>query len=57
MKAGGIVGIMRENYNTTLHDKEINLVHIPIAELSPEIFDDIVQYKNSNNSGSITLSI
>ena len=28
--SGGYAGIIKQNLNNTLHDKEINLVHIPI---------------------------
>ena len=31
--SGGYVGIIKQNIANTLHDKEINLVHIPIVEL------------------------
>ena len=31
--SGGYVGIIKENVNNTLHDKESNLVHIPILEI------------------------
>lgn len=34
--SGGYVGIIKQNINNTLHDKEVNLVHIPIVELSPQ---------------------
>ncbi len=28
--SGAYVGLIKQNINNTLHDKEINLVHIPI---------------------------
>lgn len=40
------MGLIKQNINNTLHDKEIGVVHIPILELSPEIFDKIIAFVN-----------
>ncbi len=34
---------MRMNSNTTMHDKEIDIVHIPVIELSQLDFDNLVE--------------
>ena len=38
------MGLIRRNLNNTLHDKEVNLVHIPIVELEPEDYDQIAEF-------------
>ena len=37
--SGGYVGLIKQNINNTLHDKEIKLVHIPIIEIKPSDYD------------------
>lgn len=55
--SGGYVGIIRQNINNTLHDKEVSLVHIPIVEISPADFDKLMNTIKENSDGRITLSI
>ena len=42
--SGAYAGLIRRNLNNTLHDKEVNLVHIPILELEPGDYDEIVKF-------------
>lgn len=42
--SGSHAGIIKYSQENSLYDKEIELVHIPIVELLPNIYDDIVLY-------------
>lgn len=52
---GAYVGIIKRNINNTLHDRQINLVHIPILEIQPNDYDSIVTYMKKNANTNITL--
>ena len=51
------MGIIKQNIANTLHDKEINLVHIPIVELEPDVFDHITTYIKEHENETVTLSL
>lgn len=55
--SGGYAGIIRQNSNNTLFDKEISLVHIPILEVAPAVFDQLRDYLQANNNSQAALSI
>lgn len=55
--SGGYAGIIRQNSNNTLHDKESNLVHIPIIEMKPEDYDKLQDYIKKNPEARTTLTI
>lgn len=33
--SGAYLGIIKRNINNTLHDREVDIVHIPILEIEP----------------------
>jgi len=55
--SGGYVGLIKQNINNTLHDKEIKLVHIPIVEIKPADYDMLEQFVKENNQTRIAISI
>ena len=57
MKGGGLVGLIKQNVNTTLHDKDVNVVHIAIAELGADDFDEISAFMSNNPSAVVSMSL
>ena len=55
--SGGYAGIIKQNINNTLYDKEVNLVHIPMLEINSTDYDKLVTYLNSNIESKAALSI
>ena len=55
VESGAFIGVIKKNLNNTLHDKEINVVHIPILELDPTIYDKIVKFKKENPNTSVSM--
>lgn len=35
VSGGGILGLMKQNIENSLHDKDFSIVHIPIVEIKP----------------------
>ena len=54
-KSGAHGLIVLRNSNITLHDKEIDLIHIPIVELEKSVFEKILaeaqKQSNLQNEG------
>jgi hypothetical protein len=48
--SGGYAGIIKQNINNTLHDKEAGLIHIPLLELTPMSYDALLAALQENNS-------
>lgn len=51
------MGIIRQNIENTLHDKEINLVHIPIVELDGKNFDMLSEFIKDNKDTTVTVTL
>lgn len=46
--SGAYIGIIKRNINNTLHDREVDIVHIPILEVEPNHYEAIVDYMNKH---------
>lgn len=57
MKGGGLAGLIKQNPNTTLHDKDLNVVHITIAEIGSEDFDSISGFMEQNPSTVVSMTL
>lgn len=54
--SGAYIGIIKKNINNTLHDKEIDIVHIPILEIEPSNYEVITNYLKKNPTQTISLT-
>lgn len=53
--SGAYIGIIKRNINNTLHDKTVDLVHIPILEIDPTDYDTLISYIQKNPDTTIAM--
>lgn len=55
--SGAYIGIIKRNINNTLHDREVDIVHIPIVEVEPIEYEKLREYLESNTEATIAVQV
>lgn len=53
--SGAYLAIIKRNINNTLHDREVDIVHIPVLEIEPSDYKILQDYMKSNVNTTISL--
>jgi hypothetical protein len=53
--SGSYLAIIKRNINNTLHDREVDVVHIPVLEIEPSDYQILIDYMSQNPNEIVSL--